>query len=284
MNNVNNINEILANIVKSPDNINNYDLNGLSLDDWTAIFKTNEEVKSVIPCSILNRQDIQAILVSHKHCRNFSEFKADILSSKSFILLCMHRYIHFTAKEIDQINEAFPNDKEILEYAFKSYNLKGVLRKKIKKCDIVEYAKSANYPNMIMGDFDLYRLPRRFRKDEDFIKQLCQLVPSSYPTVLLLKENYSNEFVLYMLDKIKQSSLIGWELQQSWNQLNPVQKNNKLIAEKFLSVLLEKYEKNSLVDIENFIGENKELLKDSYELKNFKPKPHVVNKFTSNMF
>lgn len=275
---MNNINEILANIVKNPDNINSYDLNSLSLDDWTAIFKTNEEVKCFVPCSILNRQDIQAILISHKHCRNFCEFKADIMTSKSFILLCMHRYIHFTAKEIDQIYDAFPNDEEIMEYAFKSYNLKGILRAKIKKCDIIDYAKSANYPNMIMGDFDLYRLPRRFKKDENFIKQLCDLVPSSYPTVLLLKEHYSNEFVLYMLDKIEKSPLMGWELQQSWYELTPEQQNNPHIAEKFLSVMLNKYEKNPLIDIEKFIVENKELLKDNSDIKKYVPKINIFDK------
>jgi len=273
------INELLKEIIKNPKKIEKYKLDNLSLDDWTNIFKTNENVKKYLPIDILRRKEIQAILVGHGHCRYFEEFQVDIPTSRNFILLCMQRIIFFSAKEINEIDKIFPKDQEILEAAFKCYNLKGVLRRRIKKTNIIKFAKDSIRPNQMMGDFDLYRLPRRFQTDEEFIKQLCHMVPSSYPTVLLLKQHYTKEFVLYILEKLKTSKLMGWELQQSWYQLTKEHQEDKEIAHKFFSVMLKHSQTNPLININEFVSKNKELLKDSVDFKNFKEKPSFFDKF-----
>lgn len=195
---------LIEEIKKNPQNINNYKLDNLSLDEWTVIFENNEEVKKYLPLDILRKKEIQAILVGHGCCRYFEEFQVDIPRSRNFILLCMQKIIIFNAKEINKIDKVFYADPLILEAAFKSYNLKGVLRRRIKKSNIIQYAKDSQRPNQMMGDFDLYRLPRKFQRDEEFIKQLCELIPSSYPTVLLLKQTYSKDFVIYILDKMNE--------------------------------------------------------------------------------
>lgn len=266
---MNNLETLLKDIMKKPENINNYKLDTLSLDDWTSIFKENESVKKYLPVDILRKKEIQAILVGHGHCRYFEEFQVDIPTSRNFIILCMQRIIFFSAKEINQIDKVFPRDQEILEAAFKSFNLKGVLRRRIKKSNIVQYAKDSTRPNQMMGDFDLYRLPRRFQRDEDFIKELCEMIPNLYSTVLLLKQSYSKDFVLYILDNINKAKFMGWELQQSWYQLPKEHQEDKEIAHKFFSVMLKESTNNPFININEFIDKNFNILKDSSELKNY---------------
>lgn len=264
------VKEILEVIKKHPKEINKFDLKLLSLDDWTLIFKNNENVKKYLSDDIIKRKDIQAILISHGHCRKFGEFKADIPTSKNFIRLCMCRSVTFTAKEINEIDKVFPSDSAILESAFKSYNLKGVLRRKLKKSQIIEFAKNAEHPNKIMGDFDLYRLPERFKKDEEFIKEICLLVPTSYSTVLLLKQDYSKEFILYILNHLLTVPYLGWELQQSWNYLKPDKKQDKEIAQMFFHVMYQKEKSgNHLINIENFVKDKQDLLNEMEEFNEY---------------
>ena len=167
---------IIEAVKKEPNRINDYDLNKLTLDDWTEVFYANPDVANFIPIEIFQRKEIQVMLVSHSIIFNFDKFDCEAKKSKHFIILCMNKGVCFSLDDMNKIMKEFNADKEIIEAAFKTNNVKGCIRNFITKEMILDFARTSEYPNYIGGDFDLQRLPTRFKKDKFLIEEISKIL------------------------------------------------------------------------------------------------------------
>lgn len=169
---------IIEKIKLNPSHINDYDLNEFTLDNWAEIFYANSDVATVLPIEVFQRKEIQVMLVSHSILCNFNQFDCEAKKSKHFVILCLNKGVHFSLDDMNKIMKDFDGDEEIIESAFKTNNLKGCIRNLITEEMILNYAKTAEYPNYIGGDFDLQRLPTRFKKDKNLIEKISQIIPN----------------------------------------------------------------------------------------------------------
>lgn len=277
MNNLTNLSQIIEEIKKNPKNINNFNLESLTLDDWTAIFKTNEKVIDYLPLEIKSKKEVTAILLSHNHINKFKNFDMHIQRSKNFIILCMQKHVTFTKIKLEEINQKFPHDKDILKAAFTYHYLDGVYGKILTKEDILEYAKNAQSCVNSVGDFDLLRLPQRFKKSEKFLKQLCEIAPVCYTNILKLNQDFSKKFMKEVFKNLihyKMLNITANEIDHTWNRLSPEKKKDKEWCKMFFDFTLAVIEENNkenknnlFIYLKTFLKENKELLKDYPEVK-----------------